>query len=61
MDASNFDIGCILSEKHESDLYHITYHSWKMKLAERYYDIYDKQLLAVVEAFKYWQPYYHGT
>jgi hypothetical protein len=30
-----------------------------MELAEKNYDIHDKELLAVVEAFKHWRPYCH--
>jgi hypothetical protein len=32
-----------------------------MELAEKNYDIEDKELLVVVEAFKHWWPYCHGA
>jgi hypothetical protein len=32
-----------------------------MEPAEKNYDIHDKELLAVVEAFEHWQPYCHGA
>jgi hypothetical protein len=32
-----------------------------MEPAEKNYDIHDKELLAVVEAFKHWRPYCHGV
>jgi hypothetical protein len=32
-----------------------------MEPAEKYYNIYDKELLVVVEAFKHWQPDCHGA
>jgi hypothetical protein len=32
-----------------------------MELAEKNNDIHDKELLAVVEVFKHWQPYCHGA
>jgi hypothetical protein len=53
-DASNFAIGCILSQKHEGRLHPVAFHSRKMEPAERNYDIHDKELLVVVEAFKHW-------
>jgi hypothetical protein len=52
MDASNFAISCILSQKHAGHPQPIAYHSRKMEPAEKNYDTHDKKLLAVVEAFK---------
>jgi hypothetical protein len=34
-DASNFSIGCILSQKHDGRLHSVAFHSRKMELAER--------------------------
>ena len=34
-------------------------HSWKMSPAERNYDIHDKEMLAIVDAFKVWRHYCH--
>jgi hypothetical protein len=59
-DTSNLAIGCILSQKHVRQLHPIAFHSRKMELAEKNYDIDDKELLAVVEAFQDWQPHCHG-
>jgi hypothetical protein len=53
-DASNFAIGCILSQKHNGRLHPVAFHSRKMEPAEKNYDIHDKEILAVVEAFKHW-------
>jgi hypothetical protein len=61
MDASNFAIGCILSQKHNGQLHPVAFHLRKMEPAEKNYDIHDKELLAVVEAFKHWRPYCHGA
>jgi hypothetical protein len=52
-EASNFAIGCILSQKHEGQLHLVAYYLRKIEFAERNYDIYDKELLAVVEAFQH--------
>jgi hypothetical protein len=53
-DASNFATGCILSQKHNGRLHPVAFHSRKMEPAEKNYNIHDKELLAVVEAFKHW-------
>jgi hypothetical protein len=60
-DASNFAIGCILSQKHNGRLHPVAFHSRKMEPAEKNYDIHDKELLALVEAFKHRRPYCHGA
>jgi hypothetical protein len=52
-DASNIAIGCILSQKHVETLHPLTYHSRKMELVEKNYNIHNKELLAVVKAFKH--------
>ena len=52
-DASDFALGCILSQENpDSELHPVCYYSRKFSLAELNYPIYDKELLAVVEAFK---------
>ena len=60
-DASNFALGCILSQRHEGRLHPVAFHSRKMSPAERNYDIHDKETLAIVEAFKVWRHYCHGA
>jgi hypothetical protein len=60
-DASNFAIGCILSQKHEVQLHPIAFHLRKMEPTEKNHNIHDKALLAVVEVFKHWQQYCHGA
>jgi hypothetical protein len=54
MDASNFAINCILSQKHAGRLHPVAFHLRKMEPVEKNYDIHDKELQAVVEAFKHW-------
>jgi hypothetical protein len=50
-------IDCIVSQQWIGYSYPITFHSKKMELAERNYNIHNKELLAVVAAFKHWYPY----
>jgi hypothetical protein len=42
--ASNYVIGCIRFQKHVGQLHPITYHSRKMKMVQKNYDIHDKDL-----------------
>ena len=52
-DASDFALGCILSQTSPAgDLHPVCFYSRKFTLAELNYPIYDKELLAVVEAFR---------
>ena len=50
-DASDFALGCILSQTNpDGELHPVCYYSRKFSPAELNYPIYDKELLAVVEA-----------
>ena len=60
-DASNYALGCILSQFHGKRLHPVTFHSRNLSLAERNYDIHDKELLAIVVAFIEWRHYLEGT
>jgi hypothetical protein len=60
-DASNFAIGCILFQKQNGRLHLVAFYSRNMEPADRNHDIHDKELLAVVEAFKHWRPNCHGA
>ena len=60
-DASNFAVGCILSQRWENRLHPVAFHSHKLSKPERNYDIYDKELLAIVVAFKIWHHYCQGA
>ena len=61
-DASDFAIGCILSQTTpQGDLHPVCYYSRKFSAAELNYPIYDKELLAVVEGFKHWRVYVEGA
>ena len=50
MDASGHAIGRVLSQKQEGKWKPIAFLSRTMQLAERNYEIYNKELLAIVEA-----------
>ena len=39
----------------------IAFHSRKLTPAEQNYDIHDKELLAIVDAFKHWRHYLQGA
>jgi hypothetical protein len=56
-DASDFLIGAILSQVKNGCLKHVAFHSRKMDKAEINYKIYDKELLAIISAFKEWRWY----
>lgn len=61
-DASDFAIGAVLSQPDSKNLLHpIAFYSRKMLPAERNYDIYDKELLAVIDALKHWRHYLQDT
>ena len=61
-DASDFALGCILSQTSpQGDLHPVCYYSRKFSAAKLHYPIYDKELLAVVDGFKHWRVYVEGA
>jgi hypothetical protein len=61
-DASDFAIGAALLQKDENGFLHpISYHSRKFLPPEINYEIYDKELLAIVESFKVWRHFLEGA
>ena len=60
-DASDFALGCVLSQFKNKRLHAVAFHSRKLSDAERNYEIHDKELLAILEAFKEWPHYLVGT
>jgi len=60
-DASDYALGCILSQYHGKRLHPVAFHSCKLSPAERNYDIHDKALLAIVVTFMEWGHYLEGT
>lgn len=61
-DASDVALAGILSQYDEEGVLHpIAFHSRKLSPAELNYEIYDKELLAIVDSFKSWRPYLEGS
>jgi len=59
-DASDFAQGCIQSQYQGRRLHPVAFHSRKLNSTERNYEIHDKELLAIMEAFKEWKRYLWG-
>jgi hypothetical protein len=62
VDASGFAMGAVLLQKKEDGKKHpIAYYSKTLSVAEQNYDIYDLELLAIVNALDHWRPYLAGS
>jgi len=56
-DASDYTIGAICSQPDDKRILHpVVYYSRKLKDPERNYDIHDKELLAIIDALRKWDP-----
>jgi len=60
-DATDFAQGGILSQYLEKRLHPVAFHSRKLNDAERNYEIHNKELLAILEAFREWKHYLLGA
>ena len=61
-DASDYALAAILSITTPSGKLHpIVFHSWTFMSPERNYNVHDKELLAIVEAFTRWRHYLEGS
>ena len=60
-DASDFALGCILSLYLGKRFHRVAFHSRKLNDAEQNYEIHDKELLAILEAFRDWKHYLLGV
>jgi hypothetical protein len=61
-DTSDFALGAVLSQRNDENRLHpVAFHSRKFQPAEINYEIHDKELLAIVDAFKHWRRYCKGT
>ncbi|GJP60630.1 hypothetical protein CLOP_g17857 [Closterium sp. NIES-67] len=60
-DASDLAVGTVLLQDFGEGLQPIAYESRKLNPAERNYPVHDKELLAIVHAFKVWRCYLTGA
>ena len=61
-DASDFALGAVLSQYQDDGLLHpVAFYSCKFSPAEINYNVYDKELLAIVTAFEQWRHYLDGA
>jgi len=62
-DASDYAIAAIISQisPDDGDIHPIAFYSCSMQPAELNYEIYDKELLAIFEAFQQWRNYLEGS
>jgi hypothetical protein len=61
-DTSDFALGTILSQFGIDGLLHpVAFYSQKLTSAEINYQVYDKELLAIITAFEQWRPYLVGA
>jgi ribonuclease HI len=62
VDASGFTMGAVLLQKKEDGKKHpIAYYSKTLSAAEQNYDVYNLELLAIVNALDHWRPYLAGS
>ena len=55
-DASDYVVAGVMSQMHGDILRPVAFYSRKLTPAETRYEIHDKELLAIVQAFKQWRP-----
>jgi hypothetical protein len=60
-DSSDFALGAVLSQRHDGRLHLVAFLSKKLAPAELNYEIYDKEMLAIVRAFQEWRHYLQGA
>ncbi|PLW50734.1 hypothetical protein PCASD_00661 [Puccinia coronata f. sp. avenae] len=62
-DCSDFALGAVLSQvcKRDHQLHPVVFLSWSLVQSKKNYEIFDKELLAIVAAFKEWQHYLEGN
>jgi len=61
IDTSDFALAAILSTYVGKELHPIAFYSQVFNPTEQNYNIYDKELLIIFEAFKKWRHYLEGT
>ena len=62
VDASGYAVGAVLMQRQEDSKRHpVGFYSATLNPAERNYDIYDLELLAIVKALLHWRPLLAGS
>ena len=62
VDASGYAVGAVLMQRQEDGKRHpVGFYSATLNPAERNYDIYDLELLAIVKALRHWRPLLAGS
>jgi hypothetical protein len=62
VDASGYAVGAVLLQRQVDNKRHpISYYSATLTAAERNYNIYDLELLAIVKALRNWRPFLAGS
>ncbi|GAA5895480.1 hypothetical protein JCM6882_006265 [Rhodosporidiobolus microsporus] len=51
----------VLSQRHDGRLHPVAFHSRRLDPAKLNYEIFDKELLSIIEACKFWRPYLENT
>jgi hypothetical protein len=60
VDASNYAIGAVLMQRDGKKVAHpVAFFSKTMNEAQRNYDVYNRELLALLEMFRHWRQYLH--
>jgi len=59
--AFDHTLAAFLSTQSNGEIHPIAFHSRAFSAAEINYDMYDKELLAIVESFKKWRHYLEGV
>jgi hypothetical protein len=54
MDTSNFAISVVLSQLGEDNFFLVDFYSCKFSLVKINYDIHDKELITILDAFEKW-------
>jgi hypothetical protein len=60
IDASNYAIGSVLMQRDDKNILHpIAFFSKSLNSAQRNYDVYNRELLALLETCRHYRPYLH--
>ena len=54
-------VGAVLSQEHDGKMHPVAYFSKALSATERNYEIYDKELLAIMMALEEWRHFLQGA